>query len=69
MLEYAKEVLTKVSFDRLLFEKELTKAITALEPQENEKLKQWCYESFSYSFMGIFSRAFSTNSDQVSINN
>ena len=32
MLKYAKEVLTKVSFDAQLFEKELKKAIKLLVP-------------------------------------
>ena len=34
MLEYAKTILLKVSFDRALFEKELRKAVRTLAPDE-----------------------------------
>ena len=46
MLKYAKEVLTKVSFDAQLFEKELKKAIKLLVPGEISELRKWCYEKF-----------------------
>ena len=39
MLEYSKTVLKKVSFDTLLFCKELKKAIMTLLPEEVEELK------------------------------
>ncbi|WP_073245134.1 hypothetical protein [Maribacter aquivivus] len=45
MLEYSKTVLKKVSFDTLLFCKELKKALTTLLPEEVEELKIWI-ESF-----------------------
>lgn len=41
MLEYSKTVLRKVSFDTLLFCKELKKALTTLLPEEVEELKIW----------------------------
>lgn len=41
MLEYTKTVLQKVSFDSILFCKELEKAISRLLPFEVEELKQW----------------------------
>ena len=41
MLEYTKTVLQKVSFDSLLFTKEVKKAISVLLPQEVEELKIW----------------------------
>mgnify|MGYP003679932025 CR=1 FL=1 len=41
MLEYSKTVLKKVSFDTLLFCKELKKAIMTLLPEEVEELKVW----------------------------
>ncbi|MEB8329515.1 hypothetical protein OO009_09105 [Flavobacteriaceae bacterium KMM 6897] len=41
MLEYTKTVLQKVSFDSMLFCKELEKAISRLLPVELEELKQW----------------------------
>jgi len=41
MLEYSKTVLKKVSFDTLLFCKELKKALQTLLPEEVEELKVW----------------------------
>lgn len=41
MLEYTKTVLQKVSFDAMLFTKEVKKAISLLLPQEIEELKIW----------------------------
>lgn len=41
MLEYTKTVLQKVSFDTMLFCKELEKAVTRLLPIEIEELKIW----------------------------
>lgn len=41
MLEYSKMVLKKVSFDALLFSKELKKALKTLLPHEIEELKAW----------------------------
>ncbi|MEQ9229270.1 MAG: hypothetical protein RIF46_01205 [Cyclobacteriaceae bacterium] len=47
MLEYFKTVLSKVSFDKRLFEKELKKALNALIPDEVTQLRDWCYAKFS----------------------
>ncbi len=47
MLEYFKTVLSKVSFDKRLFEKELKKALNALIPDEVTQLRDWCYARFS----------------------
>jgi len=41
MLEYTKMVLNKVSFDTILFCKEVKKAILILLPKEVEELKIW----------------------------
>ena len=41
MLEYAKTILLKVSFDKILFEKELRKALRMLLPAELVQLKEW----------------------------
>ena len=46
MLEFSKEILLKVSFDRNLFHKELKKSINWLQNDEIEKLKIWCLSSF-----------------------
>lgn len=47
MLEYTKTVLSKVSFDAVLFKRELQKAATRLLPYEIEELKIWL-QSFIY---------------------
>jgi len=39
--DYTKSVLERVSFDPLLFMKELRKAIKSLLPYELEQLKKW----------------------------
>lgn len=41
MFTYTKKVLESVSFDPLLFYKELQKAIQSLLPYEIEELKEW----------------------------
>jgi hypothetical protein len=58
MLNYVKTVLTKVSFDALLFEKELRKAIRVLIAEEINELKRWCYTSFGKEYEAILNRCF-----------
>lgn len=58
MLKYTKEILTKVSFDAQLFEKELKKAIKLLIPGEIYELKRWCYEMFGKLYSPLISRCF-----------
>lgn len=41
MFDYTKSVLERVSFDPVLFCKELEKAIKSLLPYEMELLKEW----------------------------
>jgi hypothetical protein len=41
MFDYTKSVLERVSFDPVLFCKELEKAIKALLPYELEQLREW----------------------------
>lgn len=41
MFTYTKKVLESVSFDPILFYKELEKAIKSLLPYELEELKEW----------------------------
>jgi hypothetical protein len=50
MFEYTKQILTKVSFDKNLFRKELIKAIRLLKKEERTLLRLWCVATFaSYS--------------------
>lgn len=59
MLEYVKMILEKVSFDKVLFEKELKKGLSMLIPSEVKELKSWCYakfEKYKYLLNTIFRR-------------
>ncbi|MFY8110632.1 MAG: hypothetical protein ACOVKP_01370 [Flavobacterium sp.] len=47
MFDYTKSVLERVSFDPVLFCKELEKAIRTLLPYELEQLKEWLFD-FTY---------------------
>jgi hypothetical protein len=58
MLNYFKTVLSKVSFDALLFEKELRKAIKMLIADEVTDLKAWCYAKFGGEHEAILNRCF-----------
>ena len=58
MLNYVKTVLTKVSFDALLFEKELRKAMKMLIADEINELKRWCYARFGNEHEAILNRCF-----------
>lgn len=58
MLEYVKTILLKVSFDKMLFEKELRKAFKFLVQEEIQQLKKWCYEQFSGVYLIILNRVF-----------
>ena len=59
MLEYAKIILQKVSFDSLLFEKELRKAMPGLGKEELGKLYVWCLDFFGDQYPEVINRLFS----------
>ena len=56
MLDYVKSILSKVSFDKKLFEKELVKAIALLVENELRSFKEWCYKNFSNNHADILSK-------------
>lgn len=58
MLEYAKTVLEKVSFDRDLFRKELKKSKQMLKEDEIELLQCWCRMSFTEKYPDIIGEVF-----------
>ncbi|HEY4650731.1 MAG TPA: hypothetical protein VIG72_04920 [Pontibacter sp.] len=58
MLEYVKTILLKVSFDKMLFEKELRKAFKFLAAEELQQLQQWCYDQFSGKYLPIINQVF-----------
>ena len=47
MLEFSKKILSKVSFDKNLFKKELSKSIKWLNKKEVLTLKIWALTTFS----------------------
>lgn len=61
MLEYCKNILTRVSFDVRLFEKELLKAIRNLLADEVKELRSWCYRTFNGELETILDRCFAVN--------
>ena len=61
MLEYVKTILTKVSFDASLFEKELRKGIGLLIRDEVDELRRWCYATFQQEHQQVLQRCFSYN--------
>ena len=61
MLELCKEILLKVSFDKLLFQKELNKAITWItSSDEKESLRTWCFSKFGKEYTEVINLAFIT---------
>ncbi|MCX2744492.1 hypothetical protein OO013_11485 [Mangrovivirga sp. M17] len=58
MLEYVKTILSKVSFNRELFEKELKKALNMLLPREIHQLKKWCYRRFYTKYPLVLQKVF-----------
>lgn len=58
MLEYCQRVLSKVSFDRHLFAKELAKSIKRLELSDVQRLRQWCQEQFGQRYQDIIMTTF-----------
>ena len=60
MLDYFKSILTRVSFDARLFEKELLKAIRTLVVNEVQELRIWCYANFGVEHGAILNRCFVT---------
>jgi predicted 3-demethylubiquinone-9 3-methyltransferase (glyoxalase superfamily) len=51
MLAYSKNVLSKMSFDVLLFRKELSKAYQNLLEDEIEELMNWVNDQFGPSYV------------------
>lgn len=58
MLEMSKTVLKKVSFDRKLFKKELTKCRRWLKQEEMLLLKAWCIATFGSTHMDLIMDVF-----------
>ena len=59
MLEYSKTILQKVSFNRELFHKELTKSMRWLQKDEIILLQIWCIATFSHTYGDVIRDVFS----------
>ncbi len=59
MLDYAKVILPKVSFSKILFRKELKKCIEWVDKKQLNELLKWCYKNFGDKYPDVLSEAFS----------
>ncbi len=58
MLELSKLVLQKVSFDRLLFQKELDKAAKWVGERDQLILMAWCLATFGHMYKDVILKVF-----------
>lgn len=58
MLEFSKHILKSVSFDKMLFSKELRKIINWAKPDEALLLKAWCVATFGHLYGDVIREAF-----------
>lgn len=65
MLELSKKILSKVSFDRKLFRKELVKAAKWVHKDELVLLRAWCIASFGHLYAEIIFEVFDRNLSAV----
>jgi hypothetical protein len=56
MFDYCKIILEKVSFDKILFEKELKKSITFLIPEEIDSFLNWTLLNFGEQYSEIITK-------------
>lgn len=61
MLEFSKQILEKVSFDKFLFRKELTKALNWLKKDDALLLQAWCIATFGSMYGDVISDVFRTS--------
>lgn len=58
MLELCKRVLSKVSFDRQLFAKELRKSAQRLGADELRALRDWCLGRYGHCYSDLIEETF-----------
>lgn len=58
MMEFSKQVLQKVSFDRRLFRKELIKARRWVGQHDQLVLKAWCLATFGHVYKDVIVEVF-----------
>lgn len=61
MLELSKTILSKFSFDKYLFKKELRKAVKWCKPKEATILKVWCLAQFGHMHKDVILEVFETS--------
>ena len=59
-LEFYKTILEKVSFDQVLFKKELVKSIQWINTTDAKSLREWCIEMYGNKYSDIIQQAFET---------
>lgn len=59
MVELSKNILTKVSFDKILFQKELEKAVRWISKSEDlQSFKEWCMIEFGHLHPSVLKKVF-----------
>jgi hypothetical protein len=58
MFEFVKKILEKVSFDRELFRKELSKGVKVVSTQERMMLYTWCIATFGHMYRDVIFEVF-----------
>ncbi len=58
MLDFCKTVLTRVSFDRRLFAKELKKSFKWLSREDAETLRQWAMVQYHHKYAQLIASSF-----------
>lgn len=58
MFELSKKILEKVSFDKSLFRKELTKAVKWLKPEEKTLLMIWYLTTFGNQYKDVINEVY-----------
>jgi hypothetical protein len=58
MLEYTKLIIKKISFDEVLFRKELKKSLRWLNNDEILALRKWLIKNFNHQYSHIIEEIF-----------
>lgn len=56
MLEFSKTIIEKVSFDKILFEKEFNKLRKWLKGKELKEFEKWCFSKFRNIYPDVLSK-------------
>lgn len=67
-LEYAKYIISKMSFSRLLIAKEFCKSLSRLNVNEKIQLKFWVWERFKIKYSDMISNLYFYNNNVLKHN-